>query len=198
MPWRLPPLILHPFADAASAGRLVDASRATLTLRGLLPDADTPAAQLQERLLAGRYCELTMLFYLGKDLERWLSQAADFASRTPALSGRGLAPDSFIPLLVDGPPDGVRRKLEGWGVDAYATIFGRALGLHAVFENLPPCDLLSGGFIRCYQQFADFAFRCRQQLFSRSLPGPGEFDFELYASGEYAKMLEREWGAEAE
>ena len=50
MACKLPPLILHPFADANGPGKLVDASRASLMIHGLLPaDAD---ARLEERLLA--------------------------------------------------------------------------------------------------------------------------------------------------
>ncbi len=193
MTWHLPPLILHPFADTAGAGILVEGSRASLALEGLLPGQRMPMAQLEERLIAGRYSELRMMFYLGKDLERWLSQCADFAGRTPGLRGRLLPPDSFIGLLLSETPEDVRQKLQSWGVDAYSIIFSRALGLHALFEGLPPRDLLSRRFVRYYHQFADLAFQCRQGLFRHARASGEEFAFELYASGEYSTKLEREW-----
>jgi hypothetical protein len=40
-----------------------------------------------------------------------------------------------------------------------------------------------------------FACRIRSAAGARALPP--EFDFELYASGEYARMLEREWSGDA-
>ena len=38
--WMLPPLILHPFSDASGPGRLVESSRASLMLQGLLPTGE--------------------------------------------------------------------------------------------------------------------------------------------------------------
>jgi len=192
--WKLPPLILHPFANSSSADKLVEASRATLTLSGLIPAEPGAAGQLEERLLAGRYCELAMLFYLGKDLERWLTQCLEFAEGTPALRERSLRSESFAALLVEDPPEEVKAKLTAWGVNEYSTIFARALGLHAVFASPPSRDLLALDFIRHYHHFADYAFACRQRLFSAPRISSSEFQFDLYASSEYARMLEEEWG----
>lgn len=186
-------MILHPFADAAGAIKLVEASRASLALRGLIPVDTSVSAQIDERLLAGRYCELMMLFYLGKDLERWLLQCADFTARTAELRERGLRPECFTTLLMEEAPAEVKEKLVGWGVDGYTSIFGRSLGLHAIFEALPPRELLAGDFLRHYHRFADCAFACRRQLCAQPRLSGSEFDFQLYASGEYAKMLEQEW-----
>jgi hypothetical protein len=191
----LPPLILHPFADASGPGKLVDASRASLTLNGVIPsEAETPG-RLDERLLAGRYCEISMLFYLGKDLQRWVTQCMDFVERTPELQDTGVRPGSFAALLVEDPPPEVREKLRAWGVLEYSTIFARALGLHAVFESLPAADALAPDFMRYYHHLADGLFACHQGLFPFPRISADEFDFQLFASGEYTRMLEQEWGA---
>ncbi len=192
---QLPPLILHPFSDASGPGKLVDASRASLILHGLLPGQDFSTQQLEERLLEGRYCELTMLFYLGKDLLRWVSQSMEIVEQTEELKDSGIRPESFSALLVEDPPADVVHKLRTWGVHEHRTIFSRALGLHAVFEALPGRDGLAPDFMRYYHRFADHMFTCRQQLFSFTPVSSAEFEFQLYASGEYSKMLEREWGA---
>jgi hypothetical protein len=68
----LPPLILHPFADAGGPGKLVQSSRASLMLQGLLPSGELSRDQLDRSVLEGRYCEIRMLFYVGKDLRRWI------------------------------------------------------------------------------------------------------------------------------
>lgn len=194
MACKLPPLILHPFADANGPGKLVDASRASLMIHGLLPaDADAPN-RLEERLLIGRYCEISMLYYLGKDLLRWVMQCMDFAERNDELLQTGVRPESFVVLLVEDTPAEVREKLRAWGVHEYNSIFARALGLHAIFESLPPRDSLAPDFMRHYHHFADGLFACRQQLFRFPRIPAHSFDFQLYASGEYARMLEQEWG----
>ena len=36
--WRLPPLILHPFSDAAGPNKLVESTRASMILQGFLPN----------------------------------------------------------------------------------------------------------------------------------------------------------------
>src|SRR5450631_2772489 len=79
----LPPLILHPFADASGPGKLVESSRASLMLQGLLPAGEFTAEQLESRLVEGRFCEIRMLFYVGKDLVRWVEQCLEFVGGYP-------------------------------------------------------------------------------------------------------------------
>ena len=67
---KLPPLILHPFADAGGPEKLVESSRANLVLQGLLPAGDRNTQEIERTLLEGRFCEIRMLFYVGKDLLR--------------------------------------------------------------------------------------------------------------------------------
>jgi hypothetical protein len=191
----LPPLILHPFADSSGSSKLVAASRASLILNGILPGENDGAHRLEERLLVGRYCELSMLFYLGKDLSRWLAQCFDQMERSAERHDPDLRPESFAALLIEDTPLEVRRKLRSWGVHEYSTIFARALGLHTVFDSLPLREVLSLDFVQYYHQFADQLFACRQQLFPFKRLSAQDFDFQIYASGEYSRMLEREWGA---
>jgi hypothetical protein len=189
----LPPLILHPFSNAAGPSKLVDASRASLVLQGLLPTDDS-VAELEQRLLDGRYCELSMLFYLGKDLVRWTTQCVEMVSRGTECDS-GLRPESFATLLVEDPPGKVLNKLSSWGVHEHKSIFTRAFGLHALFEILPEREHLAPEFVRYYHRFADQMFACQQQLFQFQRLRAADFEFQLFASGEYTKMLEAEWGA---
>src|ERR1700686_4560388 len=100
----LPPLILHPFADAAGPNKLVESSRASLKLQGLLPAGESTQEDLDRTLLDGRYSELRMLFYVGKDLVRWIEQCVEFVARERDHLDAGIPRESFAPLLVQDPP----------------------------------------------------------------------------------------------
>ena len=56
--WELPPLILHPFSDQSGPGKLVQSSRASLMLNGLLPHDESSEDELTRKLLEGRICEI--------------------------------------------------------------------------------------------------------------------------------------------
>lgn len=191
--WTLPPLILHPFSDATGPGRLVESSRASLMLQGLLPSGELSTDELERRLLDGRYCELRMLFYVGRDLLRWADQCLDFTDSQPELKGLGLKLQTFTTLLVDHPPARVVAKLKQWGVVDYKAIFERAIGLNSVLAVVPERDQLQDEFVRHYYRYADHMFLCRQHSTVFPEPPAGMFDFDLFASGEYARMLERQW-----
>ncbi|HYP07259.1 MAG TPA: hypothetical protein VER03_13585 [Bryobacteraceae bacterium] len=191
--WKLPPLILHPFSDATSPQKLVQSSRASLMLQGLLPNESFDLHELQTILLEGRFCEVRMLFYVGKDLVRWIDQCAEVIGREPLLQGSGIEWQSFSNLLVDDCPEAVRTKLKAWGVADYRAIFGRAIGLNAVFCQAPDRTILNDDFIRNYHQFADRMFACKQAEKAFTPIRSSEFEFELFASGEYSRMLEKQW-----
>src|SRR5438477_884696 len=127
--WDLPPLILHPFNERIAPTTLLESSKAALMLSGLIPDEGNDAEALKRRLLLGRYSELRMLFFLGKDVFRWLDQCQEWAVRLPELEGLDVRPQSFARLLTKDAPEPVRRKLLGWGVADYVSIFCRAIGL---------------------------------------------------------------------
>lgn len=189
---KLPPLILHPFADATSPARLVESSRASLILQGLLPSGERSQEELDRTLLDGRYAEIRMLFYVGKDILRWIEQCLDFVLRVESLKGRDFKFQTFASYLIQDPPTAVQNKLRKWGVADYKAIFSRALGLNALFADVPDRFILSDDFIRHYYRYADILFACRQQTVFAEITSR-EFDFDLYASGEYSRMLEREW-----
>src|ERR1700687_367132 len=95
----LPPLILHPFADATGPNKLVESSRASLKLQGLLPQGESSREDLDRSLLEGRYSELRMLYYVGKDLVRWIEQCLEFADRNRSELPAGMVYQSFAALL---------------------------------------------------------------------------------------------------
>jgi hypothetical protein len=192
----LPPLILHPFSEPSGPEKLAASSRASLTLQGVLPSNDLTVEELECQLLEGRYCELSMLFYIGKDLLRWADQCMELVNRSEGLRNQGIRCESFLQMIVENPPAPVDRKLQQWGVHEYKTIFSRAVGIHAIFGELPDPHTLRAEFVRHYHRFADHLFVCRQQLLPFTPLPSASFDFALYSSAEYAQMLEREWGAE--
>lgn len=189
----MPPLILHPFADSGGPDKLVESSRAGLMLQGLLPVGEQSREDLEITLLDGRFCEIRMLFYVGKDLARWIDQCIEYVNRNPDLNQLGIRSQSFAALLVQDSPPSVQDKLRKWGVADYKSIFTRALGLNAIFANAPHRKDLSNEFVRHYYRFADQLFACSQsQGQFTDIAGRG-FVFEIYASGEYTRMLERQW-----
>src|SRR6202050_5384537 len=101
---KLPPLILHPFADAGGPEKLVESSRASLVLQGLLPAGDRNTQDVERTLLEGRFCEIRMLFYVGKDLLRWIDQCLELVERTPELCVSGIKYKSFAAYLVKNTP----------------------------------------------------------------------------------------------
>ena len=190
---QLPPLILHPFADSSGPDKLVESSRASLMLQGLLPTGERSTDDLDRTLLDGRYCEIRMLFYVGKDLVRWIEQSLEHVARQPDLDKANIRYQSFAAYLINHTPPSVQAKLRKWGVSDYKAIFTRALGLNSVLADVPERRLLSDEFIRNYYRYADQMFLCRQMQVQFTDIASFGFDFEIYASGEYSRMLEREW-----
>lgn len=190
---KLPPLILHPFADSSGPNKLLESSRASLMLQGLLPSGELTPFELEQRLLDGRLCELRMLLYLGRDLARWIEQCLEVVDRDPVLRGNGIKFQSFAAMLVEDPPENVREKLKTWGVADYKAIFTRAIGLNSVFADMPERDMLNTEFIRVYYRYADHMYACTQKGVSYTEVRSRNFPFDLFASGEYSRMLEREW-----
>lgn len=162
-------------------------------LQGLLPSGELSVEELERRLLDGRYCELRMLFYVGRDLIRWIEQCQDFVEMNPELRERGYKYQSFAALLVDATPARVVAKLKQWGVADYRAIFQRAMGLNSLLAEAPSREILSNEFVKNYYRYADNLFLCRQHSTTFEDLPLGQFDFELFASGEYARMLERQW-----
>jgi hypothetical protein len=188
-PFPLPPLILHPFTSSEESSLLAESSKASLALQGLARRGEAPLEDLDQKLLRGRYAELRMLFYIGKDISRWAQQCAETAFN----SNRRLRPETFVISLVQFAPRHVATKLEGWGVLDYKALFRRSFGLHAVFEEFPAVGFLSNDFLRRYHRYLDQWYEQRLRDFVFDLPEAGEFVFDLFASGEYTSMLEKSW-----
>jgi hypothetical protein len=189
----LPPLILHPFSDAASPNKLVLSSRASLMLQGILPNEEFSVDQLERIILDGRFCEIRMLFYVGRDVLRWIEQCVEGIRREPEMRESGIEPQSFASMLIDDPPAEVRDKLTDWGVQDYRAIFARAVGLNAIFSEVPDQSLLASEFVRNYHYYADQMYTCWRTSREYNRIRSEDFGFDLFASGEYSRMLEREW-----
>ena len=194
--WELPPLILHPFNERVPPSALLENSKAALMLSGLIASDGSDQEDLQRRLLAGRYAEIRMLYFLGKDVLRWIDQCVEWSQRVPELSGAEIRPQSFAALLTADPPEAVKEKLVRWGVVDYVSIFTRAIGLNATFIQPPGFDILAEGFLRNYHRYADFLYRCYMDSEPHGTVASANFRFALYASGEYSRMLESVWAAE--
>jgi hypothetical protein len=193
---QLPPLILHPFSDPSGSAQFLENSKASLMLSGLLPSNGFTEEELTERVLRARYLEIRMLYFVGKDLSRWIGQCVEWIDSTHGLEHEGIREQSFAAYLTANTPAPVQEKLRHWGVYDFASIFMRALGLHTAFAEPPAFEHLSRDFILNYHRYADFLFACYQQLHTFTEIAPGSFDFELYGSGEYSRMLESQWGTQ--
>lgn len=191
--FQLPPLILHPFSDATGPEQLVESSRASLALQGLLPSGESTPEDLEHKVLEGRYCEIRMLFYVGCDVLRWVDQCMEQVERNHGTFPAGIQRQSFITMLVQNPPGPIQGKLRKWGVADYRSIFSRAIGLNSLFAKVPPRDTLSTDFLRNYFRYADQLYTMALGQGAYTPIDPAQYDFELYSSGEYSRMLEREW-----
>jgi hypothetical protein len=193
--WVLPPLILHPFNERVPPSTLLENSKAALMLSGLIPSDGSGEDELKRRILAGRYGEIRMLFFLGKDVFRWIDQCIEWTERIPELREVEIHGPSFAGLLTSNPPPAVKEKLTRWGVLDYVSIFSRAIGLNALFAQPPAFESMAEEFLRNYHRYADFLYRCYMESQPQRQIAPKNFRFELYASGEYSRMLESEWEA---
>lgn len=191
--WDLPPLILHPFNEKIAPSTLLDSSKAALMLSGLIPNEGLASEDLRRRMLSGRYSEMRMLFFLGKDVFRWIDQCVEWSERTPELVAIEVRRQSFAHLLTAEPPEEVKEKLVRWGVADYQSIFSRAIGMNAMFVQPPPMESLNEDFLRGYHRYPDFLYRCYLESETYPILPRHNFRFALYASGEYSRMLESEW-----
>ncbi|MGH9582932.1 MAG: hypothetical protein ACRD4O_08360 [Bryobacteraceae bacterium] len=195
-PFRLPPLILHPFSTAEDTSILKESSRASLALQGFLP-REQESGELDRQLLRGRYAELRMLYYIGKDLIRWMEQCTETTAGSGLFEERKIGPETFAGVLVHHMPLHVRTKLECWGVLDFCSLFRRSIGLHAVFHEIPAAENFSYEFLRRYHRYLDHWYEQRLTAAGFDRPEAGDFVFDLYASGEYTLMLEQSWGTDA-
>ncbi len=194
--WELPPLILHPFNERVAPTTLLESSKAALMLSGLIPNDGADPDDLQRRLLSGRYAEMRMLFFLGKDVFRWIDQCIECVQSVPQFASLEIRRQSFAALLTKDPPEAVREKLTRWGVADYVSIFSRAIGMNAMFVSPPAFESLNEDFLRSYHRYPDYLFRCYMESEPYDSLPTANFQFNLYASGEYSRMLEAQWSTE--
>jgi len=185
----LPPLILHPFTESAATARVLESARASLSL---LDGGEESTEELDKRLLEGRFTEFRMLFYVGKDVCRWLDQCSDSQIRNGSLDRR-IPRQSFAQLLIEQTPEDVSDKLRSWGVVEYARIFSRSIGIYHQFREPPEPAMLQPDYLRFYYRYADFAYAAWRELKKGPVLRQAQFPFTLYASGEYARILEEQW-----
>jgi len=191
--WELPPLILHPFTNERGPDALLEGSKAALMLAGLIPGEGQEQDELRRKLLFSRYAEIRMLYFVGKDLLRWVGQCLEVVARVDELDGTGIREQSFATLLIYHTPQSVLQKLHQWGVANPQSVFSRALGIAAMFRDVPPIECLSESFLLHYHMFADHLFVCTQHLAKFAEITDANFRFDLYASAEYARLLEQQW-----
>jgi hypothetical protein len=192
--WELPPLILHPFSNERGPNTLLEGSKAALMLAGLLPGEGQEEDELRRKLLISRYTEIRMLYFVGKDLLRWVGQCMEMVSRAKELGSAGIREQSFATLLVYHTPPSVLQKLHQWGVANPQSVFSRAFGIATIFRDVPLIECLSDSLLLHYHIFTDHLFVCTQHLTKFAEITPANFRFEVYASAEYSRLLEKQWG----
>ena len=193
--YRLPPLILHPFSGPDDATLLMESARASIALQGWLPTSGESWEILDSQLLKGRYAELRMLYYIGKDLVRWMEQCVENVQASGDFQNTRLSAETFGIILVQQIPDAVRQKLVSWGVLDFSSLFRRSIGLHSIFREFPTQESLTPEFLRKYHRHLDqwFEYRMREAAYDRLQPS--QFSFDLFASGEYTMLLEQSWNS---
>ena len=194
----LPPLILHPFSESSSTVQILESAKASLSLMREGSTSDEKQQELERHVLEGRYAELRMLFYVGKDVCRWIEHCMDACGRSDKLDPAGLAEQSFAHLLIKQTPTDVAGKLQSWGVVEYPRIFARSIGLYVQFREPPSSQIMQANYLRSYFRYADYAYTCWKDSRPYPVLPQQQFPFPLYASGEYTKLLEEEWKDVAE
>jgi hypothetical protein len=193
--WVLPPLILHPVSDPSAQDKLARGSRARLVLKGMLPDEGLAREEWTRRLLDCRYCEVRILFYLGKDLARWTGQCAEMAERDGELRVAAVREASFAHLLAQNPPQALVEKMVRWGIPDCRASFRQALGLSMLFRSLPTQEALAEEFLCHYRGYTEAFYEAWQHNGSFTVIENLNFRFEMYASAEYVRLLEAQWGS---
>ena len=187
----LPPLVLHPFGGDSGTAQLLEGSRAAIALQQASL-SNPQYADIQRQVILGRYQEIRMLLFLGKDIFRWSDQCMDQMERSGNI-GLRINAQCFSALIVDTPPEPVRKKLEDWGVSDRRAVFSRAIGIRCLFEDPPDIDMLSPMFLEHYHRFADYSYICFQQMKPWQPTDGASFDFPIYASEEYSRLLSEQW-----
>jgi hypothetical protein len=189
----LPPLILHPFTESAATAQVLESARASLSMINDDENSQKEKDALERQMIEGRFTEFRMLFYVGKDICRWLDQCVDTCGRDPELISLRLPAQSFARLPIEQTPEDVATKLRGWGVVEYARIFSRSIGIFTQFRLPPTPEILQARYLRHYYRYADYAYTAWKDRDKAPELQYSNFPFALFASGEYTRKLEEEW-----
>jgi hypothetical protein len=171
---QLPPLILHPCNHRTQDTRL--------------PEYMT-RDDISRQFFEGRYAELRMLCFVGKDINRWLEQCLD----DEELVAEGVTEAGLIGLLLFDPPTPIVKKMEEWRVGNFQVIFSRALGVNAAYPDPPAPEHVAEGFLRNMNHYADALFDCRLRQRNELELHNRDYHFEIYTSAEYTRLLESGW-----
>ena len=133
-----------------------------------------------------------MLFYLRKDVCRWLDQCVDTCGRAETLE-TAIPAQSFAQLVIDQTPPEAEEKLRDWGVIGYSRIFSRSIGIFNQFRGPPDASMLQREYLRYYCRYADFGYAAWRELNRALQLEAAHFPFPLYTSDEYTRMLEEQW-----
>ena len=90
----------------------------------------------------------------------------------------------------------MKDKLIRWGVADYVSIFSRSIGLNAMFREPPAFETLAEEFLSNYHRYTDSLYRGFMESQHHGSIAATNFRFDLYASGEYSRMLETQWAGE--
>ena len=102
----LPPLILYPFGNDSGTEQLLEGSRAAVALQQA-SESNPHYADIQQRVVLGRYQEIRMLLFLGKDIFRWIEQCLDHLERSGDV-GVKINAQTLASAIVETPPAAVR------------------------------------------------------------------------------------------
>jgi hypothetical protein len=123
-----------------------------------------------------------MLYFLGKDAFRWIGQCMEIAERIPEMAEADMKRQCFSGLLASPPPN-VRENLLRWGVNDYAAVFARAVGLNALFAEPPQFDVLAADFIRNYHRAADLLYQAFMESEPHRVAASRNFRFDFVCLG---------------
>jgi len=132
-----------------------------------------------------------MLWCIGRDLTRWIEQCLDYVGRCEELQDKEIRFQSFSTLLVETTPEAAVEKLKGWGVNDFRGIFARALGLNTIFAELPGLGTLTEDFLQDYYAITYQLYLTRHRAVKFLKLDPSDWQFEVYTSGEYIKIIEQ-------
>ena len=76
---------------------------------------------------------------------------------------------------------------------SFSSIFSRAIGFNALLSEPPPLEILSRDFLLNYHRYGDLLYQAFMEAETHSAITTANFRFQLYASGEYSRLLESEW-----